>query len=128
MYYHGHKFRIKKLDDTKKTFDSGIAAVFEVTNISSRNDIHPQKFQNQYYGILDDIIECDFNTFKVVLFIVKWYRLWLNQNDLDRTVIQHDNGFTMINTRLFEPVGDEPYILPSQCEEFFYLYIDWYYS
>jgi hypothetical protein len=78
-----------------------------VTNISSRSDIHPQQSQNQYYGILDDIIESEFNTFKVVLFVVKWYRLQLNQNDPDRTVIQHDNRFTMINTRSFEPVGDE---------------------
>ena len=120
MYYHGHKFWIKNLDDTKKTCDSGITAIFEVTNISSRNDIHPQQSQNQYYGILDDIIECDFNSFKVVLFVIKWYRLRLNQNDPDRTIIQHDNGFTMINTRSFEPVGDDPYVIPSQCEQVFY--------
>ncbi len=120
MYYHGHKFHIKNLDDTKKTCDFGITAVFEVTNISSRNDIHPQQSQNQYYSILDDIIECDFNTFKVVLFIVKWDKLWLNQNDPDRMIIQHDNEFTMINTRSFKPVGDEPYVIPSQCEQVFY--------
>ena len=46
--------------------------------------------------------------------------LQLNQNDPDRTIIQHDNGFTMINTRPFEPFGDEPYVLPSQCEQVFY--------
>ena len=28
MWYNGHKFRIKKLDDKKKTFDCGINAVF----------------------------------------------------------------------------------------------------
>ncbi|GLJ50136.1 hypothetical protein SUGI_1066800 [Cryptomeria japonica] len=26
----------------------------------------------------------------------------------------------MVNTRSFEPVGDEPYVLPSQCEQVFY--------
>ena len=104
----------------KKTCDSRITKVFEVTNISSRNDIHPQQSQNQYYGILDDIIECHFNSFKLVLFLIKWYRLQLNQNDLDRTIIQHDNGFTMFNTRSFELVGDEPYVISSQCEQVFY--------
>ena len=79
------------LDDTKRTCDSRITAIFEVTNISSKNDIHPQQSQNQYYDILDDIIECNFNSFKVVLFVVKWYKLRLNQNDPDRMVIQHDN-------------------------------------
>ena len=108
------------MDDTKRTCDSRITAVFKITNISSRNDIHPQKSQNQYYGIFDDITECEFNTFKLVLFVVKWYRLRLNPNDLDRTVIEHDNGFTMVNTRLFAPVGDELYVLPSQCEQVFY--------
>ena len=45
--------------------------------------------------------------------------LRLNQRDLDRTIIEHDNGFTMVNTRLFEP-GTEPYVLPSQCKYVFY--------
>ena len=119
MYYHGHKFHIKKLDETKKMCDFGISAVFAITNILSITDIHPQQSENQYYGILDDILECDFNSFKIVLFFVKWYRLQLNQNDPDRTIIEHDNGFTMINTRSFEPVEDEPYVLPSQCKKVF---------
>ena len=53
------------------------------------------------------------------MFIVKWYWLQLNQRDLDRTIIEHDNGFTMVNTRLFEP-GTKPYVLKSQCEQVFY--------
>ena len=69
---------------------------------------------------MDDILECNFNSFKIVLFFVKWFRLRLNQNDPDRTVIKHDSGFTMINIRSFELVGDEPYVLPSQCEQMFY--------
>ena len=55
----------------------------------------------------------------VVLFVVKWYMLRLNQHDPDKTIIEHVNGFTMVNTRLFEP-GMEPYVLPSQCEHVFY--------
>ena len=43
----------------------------------------------------------------------------MNQRDIDRTIIEHDNGFTMVNTRLFEP-GIDPYVLPSQCEHVFY--------
>jgi hypothetical protein len=120
MFCNGQKFCIKVLDDTKKTCDSGITAVFQVTNISSRKDLHPRESENRYYGILDDILDCDFSSFKLVLFVVKWYRLRLNPNDPDRTVIEHDNGFTMVNTRSFEPVGDEPYVLPSQCEQVFY--------
>jgi hypothetical protein len=59
--------------------------------------------KNRYYGYLDDIIECDFKSFKLVMFEVKWYRLQMNEHDPDRTVIEHANGFTMVNTRTFEP-------------------------
>ena len=45
--------------------------------------------------------------------------LRLNQHDPDRTIIEHDNGFNMVNTKLFE-LGREPYVLPSQCEHVFY--------
>ena len=43
----------------------------------------------------------------------------MNQHDPDRTIIEHDNGFNMVNTRLFKP-RTEPYVLPSQCEQVFY--------
>ena len=120
MYYHGYNFFIKNLDETKKTCNFGINAVFKVTNILSRTDIRPQQSKNWYYDILDDILECKVNSFKIVLFVVKWFRLRLNRNDPDRTVIEHDSGFTMINTRSFELVEDDPYVLPSQCKQVFY--------
>ena len=75
MVYNGGRYHIKKLDETKKTSDSGVSTVFEVTNVSSRTDRHPEVSENRYYGYLEDIIHCDFKSFKVVLFIVKWYRL-----------------------------------------------------
>ena len=119
MVCNGCIYHIKKLDETNKKTDYGISAVFEVTNVSSRSDRHPELSENWYYGYLEDILQCDFKSFKVFLFVVKWYRLRLNQRDPDRTIIEHDNGFTMVNTRFFEP-GMEPYVLPSQCEHVFY--------
>jgi hypothetical protein len=119
MWYNGRKFHVKRVDDTKKTTDSRITAVFQVTNVSSRSDKHPRLTENRYYGHLDDIIECDFKSFKIILFEVNWYRLRINERDPERTVIQHDNGFTMVNTKTFEP-GLESYVLPSQCEQVFY--------
>ena len=115
MWYNGCKFHIKKLDDKKKTFDCGITVVFEVNNVSSRSDRNPEVFENRYCGYLEDILECDFNSFKVVLFEIKWYRIRMNEHDPKINVIDHANGFTMVNTGLFEP-GTEPYVLRSQCE------------
>jgi hypothetical protein len=81
MWCNGHKFHIKQLDETRKKYDSGITAVFQVTNVSSRSDRHPQESENRYYGYLNDILECDFNSFKPVLFDVKWYRLRMHERD-----------------------------------------------
>ena len=101
MVCNGCRYHIKKLDERKKTLDCGISAVFEVINVSSRSDRHPKLLENRYYGCLEDIIQCDFKSFKVVLFVVKWYRLRSNQCDPDRTIIEHDNGFTMESTMFF---------------------------
>jgi hypothetical protein len=119
MWCNGRKFRIKMLDDKMKTSDCGITAVFKVTNISSRSDRNPEETENRYYGLLEDIIECDFNSFKIILFEVKWYMLRIHERDPERTIIEHDNGFTMVNTRAFEP-SIESYVLPSQREQVFY--------
>ena len=119
MSCDGHKFHIKKVDDKKKTFNCGIIAVFQDTNVSSRTNKHPEVSKNRYYGYLEYIIECDFNSFKIVWFEVKWYMLSMNEHDPERTIIEHDNGFTMVNTRALEP-GTEPYVLPSKCEQSFY--------
>jgi hypothetical protein len=67
MWCNGHKFHINFLDETKKTFDYGITAVFEVMNVSSRSDRHLELSQNRYYGYLEDTIEWNI----LVLFIVK---------------------------------------------------------
>ena len=119
MWCNGRKFRIKKLDEKRKTSDCGITAVFEVTNVSSRSDRHPKFSKNLYYGYLEDILECDFKSFKIVLFDVKWYRLRMNECDPNKTIILHDNRFTMVNTRSFE-LGTDHYVLQSQCEQVFY--------
>ena len=102
MWCNGCKFHIKKLDDKKKTSDCGITVVFQVTNVSSRSDKHWQVYENLYYGYLEDIIECDFNSFKIVLFEVKWYRLRMNERDPERTVTEHATVFTMVNIRALE--------------------------
>ena len=43
----------------------------------------------------------------------------MNQCDPDRTITEHDNGFSMVNKRSLEP-RTKPYVLPSQCEQVFY--------
>ena len=112
MWCNGHKFHIKQLDETRKNYDSGITAVFQVTNVSSSCDGHPREFENRYYGYLNNILERHFNSFKLVLFNVKWYRLRMHERDEERTIIQHANEFLMIKTMVFGR-GHDRYVFPS---------------
>lgn len=82
MWYNGYKFCIKNLYEKRKNFDHEITAVLQVTNVSSRSDRNLEVFENRYYGYLDDILECDFKSFKLVPFNIKWYRLRMNERDL----------------------------------------------
>ena len=113
MWCNGRKYHTKELDDRRNTCDSGITAILHVTNISHRGDRHSVTSNLRYYGYLEDTLDIDFKSFKVVLFKWRWYILLL-QGD-ERTIIDHDNIFAMINTNRYEPNTD-PYVLPSQCE------------
>ena len=103
MWCNGRKIHIKKLDEKRKTSYCQITAVFQVINVSSRSGRHPKECENRYYGCLDDILECDFGSFKLVLFDIKCYRLQMNERDIERIVFEHNNGFTMVNTMMVEP-------------------------
>jgi hypothetical protein len=39
----------------------------------------------------------------------------MNEHDPKRPIIEHENGFTMVDTRTLE-LGTELSVLPSQCE------------
>lgn len=119
MWCNGHKFHIKKLDEKKNFFYNGIIQIFWVTNVSSRSDKHLEVFENRYYGYLDDLLECGFKSFKLVLFNIKWYKLQMNECDTERIVIQHVNGPIMVNTSMVG-LGIEPCVLPSQYKHVFY--------
>lgn len=115
MWCNGYKFCFKRLDEKMKTFDSWITTVFQVISVSFRGDRQRELSENWYYGYPHDILECDFESLKIVVFDVKWFRLWINERGPDRTIIEHANKFTMVDTSNLEP-GSERYVFPSQHE------------
>ena len=70
-----------------------------------------------YYSHVFNIFDIAFKSFKVVLFKARWYKLLLQADE--RTIIDHDNVLTMIDTTRNES-SIESYVLPSQCEQVFY--------
>jgi hypothetical protein len=96
MWCSGRKYHTKFLNDKKNTCDSGIIAIFHVTNIFHSGDKHLITFYLTYYDYLEYILDIELKSFKVVLFKVRVYILLL-QGD-ESIVIDHDNRFTVTNT------------------------------
>lgn len=116
MWNFGHHYRIRKVDEKRQTYDCGVSASFEVECRSHANDRQPITSTLRYYGVLEDIIELDFMSFKKVIFRVEWYKLI--EVGEEKTILLHNNGFHMINTSRFEATS-EPYVFPSQCDQIF---------
>ncbi|XP_059075535.1 uncharacterized protein LOC131875398 [Cryptomeria japonica] len=116
MWNFGYHFRIKKVDEKRQTYDCGVSASFEVECCSHANDRQPIRSTLRYYGVLEDIIQLDFMSFKKVIFHVEWYKL-IKVGE-EKTIFMHSNGFHMINTSRFEATS-EPYVFPNQCDQIF---------
>jgi hypothetical protein len=93
-----------------KSITSGINENFQVTDTSHGGDKHMITSDFRYYAYLEDILDVDFKSFKVVLFKVRWY-IFFPQDD-EMIVIDHDNGFIMIKTTRYDPNLD-PFVLPN---------------
>ncbi len=51
---------------------------------------------------LKDLLECNFKLFKIALLDIKWYMIQNSEHGLETTIIEYDNGFTMVNRRNIE--------------------------
>ena len=76
-YSNDKKYCTKYMDDKKKACDSGITTIFYLTNFSLKGDKHLITFDLSYYGCLEDILDVDFKSFKVVMFKSRRYKLFL---------------------------------------------------
>ena len=61
MVCNGCRYRIKTLDETKKNYDCGMSVVFEVTNVSSRSDRHPELSKIDTMGIWKILLSVTLN-------------------------------------------------------------------
>ena len=111
MWNIGHQFCIRKADENGQTYDCGVSTSFEVDSHSHAYDRQPITNILCYYGVLEDITELDFISFKKNR--VERYKLI--KIDQEKTIMFHNNGFNMINTSRFEATS-EPYVFPNKCD------------
>ncbi|KAG6428069.1 hypothetical protein SASPL_112318 [Salvia splendens] len=111
---NGFRFHTKDLECTKKTQNSGVRVKATTSSFSSTRDQNPILSELDYYGILTDVVELDYNCgHRVVLFDCEWV-------SKGKRLKTDADGFTLAN---FSNVirHYEPFILASQAEQVFYV-------
>ncbi|KAK9071785.1 hypothetical protein SSX86_008214 [Deinandra increscens subsp. villosa] len=111
---NGFRFHTKDLEKNRKTQNSGVMLEAMTNSFSSARDNNPIVGDVTYYGILNEIIELEYDADKkVVLFHCDWISNGSRKKE-------DDNGFTLLN---FEGLKshNEPFILASQAQQVFYV-------
>ncbi|XP_062020273.1 uncharacterized protein LOC133736695 isoform X2 [Rosa rugosa] len=114
---NGFRFRIHRIDKKKKNQNSGVFVRSTRISYSSRHDNNPNDGIQDYYGIVKDIIELDYeNDRKIVLFDCDWVNSEGNSAGLKIDLY----GFILVNfNKLLQ--GGDTLILASQAEQVFYV-------
>ncbi|CAK8534103.1 unnamed protein product [Lathyrus sativus] len=100
-------------DDTSIMKNSGVMVIAESMHFSSSKDKNHVMASIAYYGVIEEIWDINFITFKVPLFKCKWV-------DTKNSVKTDEFGFTLVG---LEKVAymDEPFIMASQAKQVFYV-------
>ncbi|XP_040368108.1 uncharacterized protein LOC112177548 [Rosa chinensis] len=113
---NGYRFHVKSVDDGK-TQNSGVFVEMETDNYATVNDPNPKSDMVEYYGILKDIIELNYqNGRKVVLFDCDWVNGRLRRSGIKKD----DFGFTMVNFERLLPPPDT-LVFGGQAQQVFYV-------
>lgn len=109
----GVTFHTKERDGLRAVQNSGVNVVAKIMQLSSAKDKNPIVSDMEFYGLIDEIWELDYYTFRVLMFKCTWVE---NNNG----VKVDDLGFTIVN---LTKVGyrSDPFILASQAKQVFYV-------
>lgn len=114
---NGYRFRINRIDKKKRNQNCGVFVRATRNSYSSRQDRNPIDGELDYYGVLKDIIELNYEDGrKVVLFECDWCN-----SEGNSTGVQIDQyGFVSVNFKKLINDGDN-LILSSQAEQVFHV-------
>jgi hypothetical protein len=104
MWSYGQHFRVHHVDERRTTCDSCIACRFKE---------EPNGSEVDYVGIIEEILEVDFRSFKTLLLKVQWFR---------NTARLEDCLFYSIDTSKFfgdSRMSDQPLVFSNEVEQVF---------
>ena len=100
------------------SFDSGVAAIITQECRSSKADQNPVEADLLYVGIISDILRVDYGHVKLNVLKCSWIKPHLEG---ERTIKQDVDGFWMVKYAPRQPAGVEPYIMPSNPRQVFFV-------
>ncbi|XP_057453002.1 uncharacterized protein LOC130744857 [Lotus japonicus] len=106
-------FYTKSKDDRSTMQNSGVMVVAESMHFSSSKDKRPIMASTPYFGVIEEIWEVDYVTFRVPVFKCKWV-------DISSGVRIDEFGYTLVDLSKVA-YRDEPFIMASQAKQVFYV-------
>lgn len=112
---NGIHFTTKERDDTRTTQNSGVSLIAKTMQFSSAKDKRPVYCDMVFYGVIKEIWELDYVSFRTPLFKCDW----VESNNGVRT---DKYGLTLVDlSRLGHK--EEPFVMASQVQQVFYVNI-----
>ncbi|XP_027936218.1 uncharacterized protein LOC114191244 [Vigna unguiculata] len=112
-YINNHCFYSKMEDDKSRVQNSGVTLQAESVHFASSKDKNLVTASMSYFGIIHEIWEVDYVTFRVPVFKCKWV-------DSNSGVSTDDFGFTLVDLNKMSDTN-EPFIMASQARQIFYV-------
>ena len=121
--FNGTRFHTKDRERNLRTQNSGLLVNSQTESYASTSDNNPVTGAVDYYGVLRDMIEIDYNgKFRVVLFRGDW----VDSKTPDKAVKKDEFGFTTVNFSYPLYIGNndvshEPFVISSQVQQVYYI-------
>ena len=109
---NGCQYHTKDRDNLRVNQNSGVSLVATTMQVSSYKDKNPVFADMSFYGVINEIWELDYHTFKIPVFKCDW---------VDNKGIKADElGFTLVELGRLDHKTDS-FILASQAKQVFYI-------
>ncbi|XP_024178346.1 uncharacterized protein LOC112184315 [Rosa chinensis] len=110
---NGVNFNTKDRDDVRAVQCSGVSLFANAMLISSAKDKNPVNDDTTFYGVVKDIWELDYHSFRVPVFYYDWV-------DIDKSIKIDDLGYTLVNLNKLGHFND-PFVLGTDVKQVCYI-------
>ncbi|XP_028215128.1 uncharacterized protein LOC114397232 [Glycine soja] len=110
---NNYSFYTKSQDDKSSVQNSGVCVDADSEHFSSTSDNNPIRASMSYFGVIQEIWEVDYTSFRVPVFKCQWVNGTTG-------VFQDPLGFTLVDLSKVAYI-DEPFIMAAQARQVFYV-------